>query len=117
MKSTWSFRATAAALPVAVIPAGTAIAGPLGSPQVLSTASAEMSLAAAGDREGNAVVVLRSGFGEPVLFERPAAGDWSGPHPLPGSGLRPSLQVAAAGSGAAAIAWRAGRGGVTARSR
>jgi hypothetical protein len=111
MKSTRSLRATATALAVAVIPAGTAIAAPLGSPQVLSTASAEMSLAAAGDRAGNAVVVLRPGFGEPVLFERPAAGGWSGPHPLPGTGLRPSLQVAAAGSGAAAIAWRNDAGG------
>jgi hypothetical protein len=111
MRSTWSLRATAIALAVAGIPAGTAIAGPLGPPQVLSTASAQMSLAAAGDREGNAVVVLRPGFGEPVLFERPAAGDWSGPHPLPGGGFRPSLQVAAAGSGAAAIAWRQDTGG------
>jgi hypothetical protein len=112
MKSTWSLRATATVLAVAVIPAGTAIAAPLGAPQVLSTASAEMSLAAAGDREGNAVVVLRPGVGEPVLFERPAGGGWSGPHPLPGSGLRPSLQVAAAGSGAAAIAWRQDAGGL-----
>lgn len=111
MRSTWSLRATAIVLAVAVIPAGTAIAGPLGPPQVLSTASAQMSLAAVGDREGNAVVVLRPGFGDPVLFERPAAGDWSGPHPLPGGGFRPSLQVAAAGSGAAAIAWRQDAGG------
>ena len=91
---------------MAGIPAGAAIAAPLGPPQGLSSASAEMSLAAAGDREGNGVLVLRPGLGEPVLFERPAGGGWSGPRPLPGRGFRPSLQVAAAGSGAAAITWR-----------
>jgi hypothetical protein len=107
MQSKWSLRAGAVTLAMAATTVASANAAPLAPPQVLMTATMEMSLVAAGDRDGNAVVVLRPGPGAPVLFQRPAAGSWTGAGPLPGSGQRLSLQVAAAGSGAAATVWRA----------
>lgn len=106
MESKRSVRAGALTLAVAAMTATSASAAPLGPPQVLATAPMEMALVAAGDRDGNAVLVLRPGGGAPVVFERQAGGGWSGPAALPGRGVRPSLQVAAAGSGAAAIVWR-----------
>lgn len=85
------------------------------SPVTLAQNTAR-AFTAAGDRAGNAVAIVRvlgaapvsGGPPAAVLLERDRGGSWQ-PAPLPGSAGGTSFVIAAAGDGAAAVAWRQDR--------